>query len=193
MNLKEVRNQKTINTVLGIDVSTQSFAYCLYGQDGPIKWGEIKFSGGDVFARLSDGQKKVHEFAKEIEADLVVVEGAVYVQNKKTVILLSYALGATVSALYTDGIEVVEYSPIKWQNAIGNKALTKAEKESIQKDTPGKTKSWYSGEYRRIRKQRTTDFVKETFGIEVENDNLSDAIGIAHVAAEEYLDKSAQI
>lgn len=170
---------------MGIDVSTQSFAYCLYDSTGPVQWGEIKFKGDNVYARLSDGQRKVAAIAASIKADLVVAEGAVYVQNKKTVILLSYALGAIMAALYNEGMEVEEVSPITWQNAIGNKAFSKAEKQAFIEATPGKSKSWYDARIREARKQRTMDFVK-TLGVETDNDNVGDAVAIAHVTYEKY-------
>lgn len=165
--------------MLGIDVSTKSFAFCLYDSTGPVKWGEILFKGDNVYERLSDGQKKVAALAPTIKADLVVAEGAVYVQNKKTVILLSYALGAIISALYNGGMEIEEVSPITWQNGIGNKALTKIEKQTIRDENPDKSKTWYDAKNREFRKQRTIEFVR-TLGIDTDSDNVGDAAGIAY-------------
>lgn len=182
MGLTDLIKKDKVESVLGIDVSTQSFAYCLYDSTGPVQWGEIKFKGDNVYARLADGQRKVAAIAAGIKADLVVAEGAIYVQNKKTVILLSYALGAIIAALYNEGMKIEEISPITWQNAIGNKALTKAEKLEIETKTPGKSKTWYTAKYRELRKQRTMDFVKNTLGVDTNNDNVGDALAIAHVA-----------
>lgn len=169
-----------VNTVLGVDASTQSLAFCVYGKDGPEKWGEIKFKGNTVFERLAYGQRHVNAMKEHLKADLIVFESAIYVQNKKTVILLAYAFGALVSALMDKGTEIEEVSPIQWQNFIGNKALTKAEKEAIVNAHPGKSKSWYANTNRNFRKQRTIDWVLREFGISVESDNVSDAIGVAH-------------
>jgi Holliday junction resolvasome RuvABC endonuclease subunit len=169
-------------TVLGVDASTNSFAFCLYGKDGPIKWGEIDFEGKNVFERLADGQKKVLALGDELTADLIVFESAVFVQNKKTVILLAYSFGAIVSALMTTGAEIKEASPLAWQNYIGNKPLTKPEKQAIVEKTPKKSKSWYSNAFREFRKQRTMQWAKDQFGITVESDNVSDAIGLSYYA-----------
>lgn len=169
-----------INTVLGVDASTQSLAFCVYGKDGPIRWGEIKFKGNTVFERLSYGQRHINAMKDQLSADLVVFESAIYVQNKKTVILLAYAFGALISALLQKGTEVEEVSPIQWQNFIGNKALTKTEKETIKNATPGKSASWYANANRNFRKQRTIDWCEREFGIRVTSDNVSDAIGVAH-------------
>lgn len=176
MDLKKNR------TVLGVDASTNSFAFCLYGKDGPIKWGEVHFKGKNVFERLSDGQKKVLAMGDELKADLIVFESAVFVQNKKTVILLAYAFGAIVSALMATGAKISEASPLAWQNYIGNKPLTKPEKQAIIDKTPGKSKTWYSNANREFRKQRTMNWAKDQFGIEVDSDNISDAIGLSHYA-----------
>jgi len=175
-----------VKTVLGVDCSTQSFAFCLFGSDGPIRWGEIHFKGASVFERLAYGQRAVAAFKEFLEADLVVFEGAIYVQNKKTVILLAYAFGAVISALINDGAKVEEISPMEWQNAIGNKVLTKAEKQTIVDANPGKSKSWYQNKNREFRKQRTIAWVKDKFGIETDSDNVGDAVALASVAFGKY-------
>lgn len=175
-----------VETVLGVDASTNSMAFCLYGKDGPISWGEIDFKGSSVFERLSDGQNRVRAVAPKLKADLIVFESAVFVQNKKTVILLAYAFGATVAALMTTGAKVEELSPMTWQNAIGNKALTKVEKQRIIDANPGKSKAWYSNANREFRKGRTMKWVEKTYGIKVTSDNVSDAIAVAHVGFEKF-------
>ena len=173
---------KKVDTLLGIDVSTNSFAWCLFENGKPVRWGEIEFSGKNVFERLADGQAKVRAIKDTIKAEKVVFESAVYVQNKKTVILLAYAFGAIVAALLDSGATVEEISPLEWQPAIGNKPLTKQEKEVIQKEFPGKSDSVYKAKYREFRKQRTMQWVADTYGIVVDSDNVSDAIAIASVS-----------
>lgn len=175
-----MKQSKSVNTVLGVDASTTSFAFCLYGKDGPIKWGEVKFQGSNVFERLSYGQKVIAAMKDDLKADLVVFESAIYVQNKKTVILLAYAFGAVISALINNGAVIQEVSPLQWQNFIGNKALTKAEKEAIKNEFPGKSATWYSNKNREFRKGRTMEWVRNEFGISLTSDNVSDAVGVAH-------------
>jgi len=110
---KALKKRKNVRTVLGVDASTNSFAFCLYSKNGPVRWGEINFKGGTVFERLAYGQQAVAAFKEYLAADLVVFEGAVYVQNKKTVILLAYAFGALISALINEGAQVEEISPME--------------------------------------------------------------------------------
>jgi hypothetical protein len=177
---------KGVRTVLGVDASTNSFAFCLFGSEGPIRWGEVTFKGSNVFERLSHGQRNVYAMREYLKSDLVVFESAVFVQNKKTVILLAYAFGAVISALMADGTAVEEIAPLTWQNAIGNKALTKHEKQTIIDANPGKSSGWYQNKNREFRKLRTKKWCKDTYGIEVDSDNVSDAIAIASVAYDKF-------
>lgn len=188
MSLKNlVKPKPLVDTVLGVDASTNSFAFCLMDKDGPVRWGEIKFKGSTVFERLAYAQRNITAMKDLLAADLVVFEGAIYVQNKKTVILLAYAFGAVISALINDGAEIEEISPMEWQNYIGNKALTRTEKDDIRARTPDKSKSWYDNAFREFRKQRTNDWAKRHYGITVQSDNVSDAIGVAHYARDKFI------
>lgn len=185
MGLSEL-NKIQVDTVLGLDMSTNSFAFCVYGSDGPIRWGEIEYRGANVYERLSHAQSHISALRDDFKTDLIVFEGAIYVQNKRTVILMAYAIGAAVAALMSEGTRVEEISPQEWQNAIGNGVLKKAEKEVIQEANPGKSKTWYSAKFRDFRKKRTMDWVKRIYGISVDSDNVSDAIAIASVAHKKY-------
>lgn len=156
-------------------------------KDGPVRWGELKFKGNTVFERLAYAQRNVSAMKETLKADLVVFEGAIYVQNKKTVILLAYAFGAVVSALMNDGAEVEDVSPMEWQNYIGNKALSKLEKDSIRQSNPGKSKSWYDNANRNYRKSRTMEWAERAYGIKTTSDNVSDAVGVAHFARDKFI------
>ena len=175
--------QKEYRRIMGIDASSNSFAYSIYQDQKLVEWGEIKFDGTSVFTRLHDGQRKLSSMSERLSVDLIVFESAVFVQNKKTVVLLAYVFGALISALMDSGADVKDIPPITWQNAIGNKALNKAEKLEIQKAHPGKSSSWYSNKYREERKDRTRQWVKKTYGLDIESDNITDAIAVGHVAA----------
>lgn len=178
--------KENIKTVLGVDASTQSFAFCLFDEDGPVRWGEINFKGASVFERLAYAQRYISAMRAYLTADLICFESAVFVQNKKTVILLAYAFGAIISALIKTGARVEEISPLVWQNAIGNKPLTKQEKQKIIDANPGKSKTWYQAKNREFRKARTMEWVSKTYGIDVKSDNVSDAIALSSVAFEKF-------
>jgi Holliday junction resolvasome RuvABC endonuclease subunit len=169
--------------VMGADVSTQSFAFSIFDDGVLVQFGEIEFYGNTVFERLADGQNKVRALKDKLQVDYVAIESAVFVQNKKTVVLLAYSFGAIIAAMIDSGARVVEVAPMTWQNYIGNKVLTKAEKDAIIKETPGKSKSWYSNANRNFRKARTAKWVEDKFGYEITNDNVTDAIALGWVAA----------
>lgn len=165
--------------VMGVDCSSNSFAWSIFDSGKLAEWGEIEFGSGDLFQRMGEANRRMSAIANRFDSvDRIVVEGAIYVQNKKTVIYLSYSLGSALSPLIKDGTDIVEVSPTEWQNFIGNKVLSRAEKQGVQNDNPDRTSSWYSSEYRRIRKQRTIDWVKDSFGVSLDSDNVADAIGL---------------
>ena len=169
-------------SVMGIDTSTKSLAYCIYSEEGrPVEWGEIMFDGDRVFKRLSDGRRRVESvFGDQPRTDAVYFESAVFIQNKKVVVLMAMALGAIMSTLVDDDTEVDDVTPPTWQNFISNKAFTKAEKDALKKEYPDKSDSWRQNKMREIRKERTRQWAIDKFGIAVDSDNVSDAIAIGY-------------
>lgn len=169
-------------SVMGIDTSTKSLAFCIVNADGiPVEWGEIGFDGDKVFERLADGRRRVESvFKDDLTVDEIWFESAVFIQNKKTVVLMAMALGAIMSTLVKEGIRVYDVTPPTWQNFIGNKAFTRDEKDELKKQYPDKSDSWRQGKMREVRKDRTRQWALDKFGIDVASDNVSDAIAIAH-------------
>lgn len=148
-----------------------------------MKWGEIQFGKGDIMHRCHSINNVIRELSKTDDfsnLDAIFYEDAIFVQNKSSVIKLSMGLAAAVSPLAANGVKTIPVRPLVWQSYIGNKVLTKAEKESIKKKFPGKSPSWYQNKNREFRKGRTMDWVKENFGVQVATDNVSDAIGIGY-------------
>ena len=177
--MKETAQPKRI---MGADCSTQSFAFSIFDEKRLESYGEIFFDGPTVFHRLADAQRKIRALSLDLNVDMVYIESAVYVQNKRTVILLAYAFGAIMAALIDNGAnDVEEIRPMDWQRAIGNPPLTKAEKQKIDKENPDRSASWLKNKYRNHRKQRTIDWVNNKFGITIESDNVADAIALGAV------------
>jgi len=174
------------NKVLGIDASTNSIAFCLMDDKTPIKWGEIVFDGSDVYERILDAKKKVKSFKQSLDYDFVVIEAAISVRSVHTGMKMAYVFGAIMGELLSDNVEVVEVHPITWQSYLGNKNFTKAEKQAVKDEFPGKSENWYKGKIREIRKSRTINFVS-TLGINTENDNVADSAGIAWYAVNEIV------
>ena len=172
--------------VLGIDASTNSIAFCLMNEKVPVKWGEITFDGADVYERILDAKRKIRSFKRELDTDFVVIEAAISVKSVATGMKMAYVFGAIMGELLSDNVEVVEVHPITWQSYLGNKNFTKAEKEAIKLEFPGKSDNWIKAKIRERRKQRTSDFVGN-LGIKTESDNVADAAGIAWYAVNEII------
>lgn len=171
--------------VVGIDCSTNSLGFAIFEGDQPIQCGEVFFDGRDIFEKLADAQDKVAALvdAGILVGDYVGMESAVMVRNSQVVIKLAYVYGAVLGALMKNGTRVETIPPITWQSSIGNKNLTKAEKEKIKADFPGKSVSWYQNKGREMRKQRTLEFARQYFKIDSNSDNVGDAVGIAWYTA----------
>ena len=177
--------------VLGIDCSTKSLAYACFEGQTPLYCGEVFFEGATVFERLNDARAKTQALLDSedvmgingFKADFVAIESAIMVNNSKTVISLAYVYGSVMGVLLQNGATVVEVFPIQWQTYIGNPNLKTFEKETIKRDTPGKSVSWYKNAGRLMRKQRSLDFAQTYFKIETNSDNVGDAVGIAYYAA----------
>jgi len=172
--------------VLGIDASTNSFAFCLMHEDKAVKWGEITFEGSDVYERILDAKNKIKAFKHTLDFDFVVIEAAISVRSVHTGMKMAYVFGAIMGELLTENVEVFEVHPITWQSYLGNKNYTKAEKDAIKSEFPDKSENWIKGKIRERRKQRTIDFVRN-LGIKTESDNVADAAGIAWYAINEVV------
>ena len=184
MPLSELVKTKAAK-VLGIDASTNSVAFCLIDNDEPLKWGKIEFVGADIYEKIYDAKVKVHAMLNELKADYIAVEGAVLVRSPDAVIKLSYVYGVVIAELMSTGSKVTTISPTAWQAFIGNKNPTKAEKEKLRAENPGYADSWYKNKMRNIRKQRTVDWVKDKFDINLTDFDVADSFGISYYASME--------
>lgn len=185
MGIAKALTKVKANRVCGIDASTNSLAFAVFEGETPIYCGEVKFNGSTVFERLKDAKRKTRLLVEAgyLRADYVAIESAVMVRNVQTAIDLAYVYGAIIGELMAFNPQVHKVAPISWQSGIGNPNLKKAEKEQIQRDFPGKSKTWYQNKGREIRKQRTLDIAHEYFNIPGNSDNVGDAVGIALYAS----------
>lgn len=167
--------------VIGIDASTNSLAFAIFEGETPIKCGEIKFKGSNVFERLKDAKRKTRALVKsgELKGDYIAIESAIMVRNVQTAIDLAYVYGAILGELGLATKHLEKVAPISWQSGIGNPNLKAAEKAAIQAEFPGKSKTWYQNKGRQIRKARTLAIAREYFDIADGSDNVGDAVGIA--------------
>lgn len=178
MPLSDIHKTKA-QRVMGIDCSTKSIAFTIFDGEDFAKCGEVFFNGATVFERVHDANVKTLALFEHFNPEFVAIEAAIMVRSTSVAIKMAYVFGAVIAALLKKGATVIEVPPISWQSFIGNKNLTKAEKDAIKAEFPGKSASWYQNKGRLMRKQRTIDFAKEKFGVELESDNVGDSLGIA--------------
>lgn len=169
--------------VLGVDASTNSIAFCIFEHDQPVSYGEVKFEGSDVYERILDAKRKTNALEQQgvLKADFMAIEAGVVVKSTHVGIKMAYVFGAIMAEILDDNMKVLEVHPISWQSAIGNKNFTKAEKEAVRLEFPGKSDNWYKAKIRDIRKNRTLEFA-HNLGVKTDSDNVADAVGIAHYA-----------
>jgi Holliday junction resolvasome RuvABC endonuclease subunit len=172
--------------VLGIDSSTNSIAFCLMSGKKPVKWGEVVFYGSSVYERILDAKRKVRALKSKLDYDIICIEAAVSVKSVATGLKMAYMFGAIMGELMDDDTAVIEVHPLKWQGYIHNPNFTKAEKEAVKAEFPGKTESWYKNKVRELRKQKTIEFAK-TLGVDTNNNNVTDSVGIAWWAVNEAI------
>lgn len=169
--------------ICSIDASTNSLAYAIFDNKNLERYGKITFSGKTIYEKISEINALI---VAEFELDwinIAIMERAVFMNSPKTMSELSMVQGAIMAGLSSAKIErCLGVPPITWQNEIGNKALTKAEKLEIRKEYPDKSASWYKAHERELRKQRTIRFININYDLSIEDNDIADAIGIGHYA-----------
>jgi Holliday junction resolvasome RuvABC endonuclease subunit len=171
-----------MGSVIGIDSSTNSLAFAVFEDTELKKYGKIEFEGNVAYDRLSDSLRKVSGMKETLSADFIAIEKAVMVRSADTAIKMGMALGVIIAALGDDGTEVVEVAPISWQSYIGNNIYTRQKKGEVKKKYPTKSASWLKNHIREERKQFTIDYFNELYGLSIDDNDVSDAIGVGYYA-----------
>lgn len=174
-------------TIVAVDASTNSLAFSYFVEGKLIKYGKIRFNGADALYKAGDACKKAIHLFKIVNADALVIESAIYSNSPKTAMQLSLVQGAILGAAQVAGIKNIKtITPMQWQNYIGTRLLTAAEKQDIAKKNPGKSKSWYKSKEREARKQRTIDSVNKNFKVKISDDDVADAIGVGWYVSDKW-------
>lgn len=168
--------------VIGLDASTKTLAFCEYVDGKVQEFGEVTYSDSkNLFERLGSIEQRAGFLSSRYDdVDLVLIEAPVRVNNVRVVVGLAYSYGIVAAKFAARGMRVEDVPPITWQRYIGNTPLTKQQKDKLKLDNPNHTPAWYNNQGRKNRKQFTMDWVYKTYGVTVQNDNVADAIGIAH-------------
>jgi hypothetical protein len=180
MSLKKLIKQNA-NTVLGVDSSTNSFAFCLFDGE-PIKWGKIDFHGNNIYDKVIDCRDKMPFIKEQIKPDYICIESAIMVKSQAVAIHMAMIVGVLISELAIDSKRIITVPPIQWQSYIGNTNLTRAQKAAIKSEFPGKAESWYKNYARNQRKQKTLDYFNTMFDIDLTDHDVGDAFGLAYYA-----------
>ena len=179
VNLKS----QTSKRFCAIDASTNSLAFAIFDNKKIIACGKINFAGSDTYEKVMDAAKKTKSFFDKFEFDTIVIEHTVFMNSPKTAAQLAMVQGALLGAASMSGVKKIgNVSPMTWQNYIGNKKLTKEEKAEIIKKNPGKSVSWFKNEERKLRKQRTINFININYDKHLNDDDVADACAIGHWA-----------
>ena len=176
MTLKSI-NQK-YSRILGLDTSSKSIAFALLVDGELIRYGQIYFKGGNAEDRLSFAGQMLVQLAKEFDVELVVFEENINVRSIKQGLMLGWFVGVCAGIMGA-GKPIRKVAPLQWQAHINNPLLKKVEKDGLKKAYPKKSATWYREKGREIRKDKTRLWVQDKFGIYIESDDVTDAIGIA--------------
>lgn len=187
MSLKKLVKQNA-NVVMGIDSSTNSLAFCLLNEQ-PVKWGKIVFNGNNIYEKVVDCRNKMQFIKNEVSPDYICIESAIMVRSQAVAINMAMIVGVLISELAIDANKIITVPPSAWQNFIGNKNLNKQEKEDIKNNFPGKTETWYRNKSRDMRKQRTLDYFNQKFLLDLSDNDVGDAFGIAYYAQKNLINR----
>ena len=171
---------------IAVDASTNSMAFAIFTYDDTLSaFGKIIYNhdSKSIYDRAGIIGKKsgatMTSLIERFEVRTMIIETPIFANSPMTASNLALTQGALVGASIFGGIHrVVGTAPIQWQSYIGNKNLTKAEKDKIKLDNPTQTANWLKNYHRDFRKQRTMDYVNNRFGIDIKDNDVGDAIGI---------------
>lgn len=170
-----------------IDASTNSLAFAVFTDGVLTSHGKIKYTGSDIYGKISDIAHKTKAFFDAYQVDAIVIEDTIFANSPKTAAQLAKAQGALVAAANLSGVKkVYAISPIAWQNYVGTRLLTPAEKAGIKTRFPGKSMSWYKTKERETRKNKTIATVNARFGLQLSDNDIADALGIGMFSLENW-------
>lgn len=183
VNLSKMSNKP--DKICSIDASTNSLAFAIFNEEALTHFGKINFDGLNVYSKVKDAARKSVAFFAEFKnkIDAIVIEHTVYLNSPKTAADLALVQGALLGAAAQNSIRLAgSINPIAWQTYIGNGKITKDAKLLIRKSNPGKSESWYKQFERDVRKQKTINFININYDVNIDDNDVADAIGVGHYA-----------
>jgi len=169
-------------TIMGVDMSSTSLAFSVFDRSSLSQWGKIYIDGSDNFSKCGDIIKKFSGLCGLVQPDLVVFESSTYVNNNAVMKQLSMVFGAASGVAVNAGAQVQDVPPTTWQSYIGNPANSKKQKQEFAAANPDMSESKIKVELRKARKQRNINFVRDNYSVDVDDDDVADAICVGHYA-----------
>ncbi len=187
VKISEITNPKP-KIIMAIDASTNSLAFSVFEEKRLTLFGKINFKGAFTYDKVIDACRKSSAFLDKLsKVDAIVIEHTVFMNSPKTAADLALVQGALLGAAGLRGIKKIRsVSPITWQTYIENKKLTVRQKQDIQEQFPNKSKSWYKGHERELRKQKTINFVNTYYDKNISDNDIADACAIGHYAVNNW-------
>jgi len=187
MGLASVLEDDSVETVMGIDSSTNSLAFAVFKNNVLYKYGKINFVGNTSYERLADSKNKLEALKSEFDVQYIAIEKAVMVHSVDTAIKMGMALGVVISSVFSSKTRVVEVVPMSWQTYIGNSVYNRQRKGEVRKQYPTKSASWLKQHIRDERKQYTIDYFNKMYGLSIDDNDVADAIGVGYYAVHKLI------
>lgn len=162
--------------LVSLDTSTTSTGYAVYDNGELVKYGCLKH---DTKKRIATNEKminmvmKIYELLNDIKPDFVITELTAVARNVQVQRNLTMILGAIMGYCISHNAYYYSFRPTEWRSLISDKNKPRKREEL---------------------KQWSKDQVKQILNIELDSDDISDAvlIGYAYYMAfgKEYIKHS---
>lgn len=182
MGIVKALTKSKAKTVIGVDSSTHSIAFAVFRGDKLERFGKVVFTGNTSTQRLVDAQAKMLALGPHFEVDYIAVEKAIFAKSIDTAIKMGMTLGVIIASVSRENTDVVQVPPVTWQSYINNNNYTKTQKQAVEMLFPDKSDSWIKNHIREERKQYTINYFNKMFNINIDDNDVADAIGIGWYA-----------
>lgn len=158
--------------VLSIDASTKSTGFALFDNKKLVGYKCVTASSSDLATRIKKMVNALYDILEKYDIDIIVLEEVrpeQGLQNIKTHKALMYLQGAFYLLIQEQFKQIkIEYLyPNEWRSKCGIKTGAGVRRQSL--------------------KPADIKFVKDTYGLDV-NDDIADAIGIGHAYIHENME-----
>lgn len=144
-----------MTTLLSFDTSTKETGFAKYINGKLVDYGVVKNDEKNSAKRLGEMMLSIYNIIDEDKPDIVVTELTSVQRNAQVQRYLTLILGAVQGKCVKDDIFYYSYRPTEWRKLISTEKKPRKREE---------LKKW------------GMDKVKELFNLELNNDNITDAI-----------------